>query len=212
MMFANFIGWLLTIGLMNGLIASLCLFAPLSAYESKVKKAKYEELNQKYHWSWDLREAYKAWEEKYDASRTKYWYLVLVLVIIIAFATAGVLTYADYQFEKTPWTEENYVTHQIINLADNNEVSGRISGSRRYMTGSVGEITVYQYYYVTARGSWDLQKAGEKTTEFFPTDGEPCAKWYRIHKKFWWNEETKYRCDIYIPENAMITDFIIDME
>lgn len=211
-MIGNFIGWLFTVGLMNGLIVSLCVFTPLSCYEGKVKKAKYKEIEPKHRWRCDIRQEYEQWEEQYDAKREKYWIMAIVFVLIVAIGTAGILTYADYMFEQTPWTEENYVTHKIINLADNSEISGRVSGTRRTMNGYIGEITTYQYYYVTARGSWDLQKTGEKITEFFPTDGEPCARWYRIHKEFWWNEETKYRCDIYIPEDAMITDFVIDME
>lgn len=211
-MIGNFIGWLFTVGLLNGLIASLCVFTPLSCHEDKVKKAKYKEIEPKHRWRCDVREEYEEWEKQYDAKRGKYWIMAIAFVLIVAIGTASILTYADYMFEQTPWTEENYVTHKIINLADNSEISGRVSGTRRTMNGYVGEIITYQYYYVTARGSWDLQKASEKITEFFPTDGQPCARWYRIHKKFWWNEETKYRCDIYIPEDAMITDFIIDME
>ena len=211
-MFGNFIGWLLTIGLVNGLIAAMCLFFPLSSHEEKVKKEKYAEIASRHRWRCDIKEEYEQWEKQYDAKREKYWIIALILVLVIVVGTASIFTYADYMFEQTPWTEENYVTHKIVNLADNNEISGRISGTRRHTSGYIGEITTYQYYYVTARGSWDLQKAGEKTTEFFPTSEEPCAKWYRIHKKFWWNEETKYRCDIYIPEDAMITDFVIDME
>lgn len=211
-MIGNFIGWLFTVGLLNGLIAAMCVFTPLSSHEDKVKKAKYAEIAPKHRWRCDAKEEYEQWEEKYDAKREKYWRAALALVLAIMIGTAGILTYADYMFEKTPWTEENYVTHKIINLADNSEIAGRISGTRRHTSGYIGEITTYQYYYVTTRGSWDLQKANENITEFFPTDGEPCARWYRIHKEFWWNEDTKYRCDIYIPEDAMITDFVIDME
>ena len=213
-MFGVFIGYFLTIGLLAGLIAALCVFSALSTHEEKVKQAKKTELanSGQYQWSWEIRKAVEKWEEEYDKTREKYWVAALIFVIAIIFFVAGIFTYADYQFEQMSWEEVNYVTHQIVNLADNSEINGRISGSRRYTSGYIGEITVYQYYYVTARGSWDLQKSNEATTEFFPTDGQPCAKWYRIHKKFWWNEETKYRCDIYIPKDAMITDFIIDME
>lgn len=211
-MFGVFIGYLITIGFLGAVIAALCVFPPLCSHENKVAEAKKESLKKEYLYWREQDKAFKKWEAEYNASREKYWWAALIFVLLVAFSIAGLFTYADYQFEQMPWIEENYVTHQIVNLADNNEISGRISGSRRYMTGSISEITVYQYYYVTARGSWDLQKAGENITEFFPTDGEPCARWYRIHKEFWWNEETKYRCDIYIPENAMITDFIIDME
>lgn len=211
-MIGNFIGWLLTVGLMIGLIVALILLTSLSTYEDKVKKTKYKEFESKHRWWSEARTEFEKWEEQYDRERNKYWCAAIVFILVVAIASAGILTYADYQFEKTPWTETNYVTHKIINIADNSEIAGRISGTRRHASGYIGEITVYQYYYVTARGSWDLQKASEKITEFFPTDGEPCARWYRIEKEFWWNKETKYRCDIYIPEDAMITDFVIDME
>lgn len=211
-MFGNFIGWLFTIGLLNGLIAALCLFIPLSSHEEKVKKAKYAEIEPKHRWRLDAKEEYEQWEKEYDAKRAKYWNAALVLILVIVVATAGVLTYADYMFEQAPWTEENYVTHQIINIADNSEINGAIYGSRRYVRGYIGEDTIYHYYYKNARGGWDLQKVNEENACLFLTDGEPVAKWYRIHKEFWWNEATKYRCDIYIPEGTITTEFVIDME
>lgn len=211
-MIGNFIGWLFTVGLLNGLIAALCLFTPLSCHEDKIKKVKYAEIESKHRWRCDANEEYKEWEKKYDASREKYWIMALILILVIVIATASILTYADYMFAKTPWTEENYVTHQIINIADNGEISGSISGSRRYVRGYISENTIYHYYYKNARGGWDLQKVSEKNACLFPTDGEPIAKWYRIHKKFWWNEDTEYRCDIYIPEGTITTEFVIDME
>ena len=55
-MIGNFIGWLFTVGLMNGLIVSLCVFTPLSCYEGKVKKAKYKEIEPKHRWRCDIRQ------------------------------------------------------------------------------------------------------------------------------------------------------------
>ena len=211
-MVGTFIGWLFTVGLMLGLIVALFLLLILSSYEEKVKKAKYAEIADKYRWRIDIKNEYEQWEKEYDAKRAKYWNAALAFILIVMVATAGIFTYADYMFEKTPWVEENYVNHKIINIADNSEINGSISGSRRYVKGYISEDTIYHYYYTNARGGWDLQKVSEKNACLFPTDGEPIAKWYRIHKKFWWNEDTKYRCDIYVPEGTITTEFVVDMK
>ena len=112
--------------------------------------------------------------------------------------------------EAAKWEEPyNYVTHEIINLADNNEIEGHIRG--RYVRGYIGETTTYHCYYKQNDGGMKLQQAGEKTTTIYYTDGEPRAEWYSQTRRFWWNEETRHFCRIYIPEGTMTTEFEIDM-
>ena len=131
--------------------------------------------------------------------------------IIIALCFGMYYGIPTTMIETAEWDEPvNYVTHTIVNLADNNEIEGRIRG--RYVRGYIGETTTYHYYYKQYDGGLKLQKAGEKNTTIYYTDTEPRAEWYRQTRRFWGQEETKYYCKIYIPEGSMTTEFEIDME
>ena len=136
---------------------------------------------------------------------------ILTIWVIISLAVgmcAGIPTAMIYTVE---WGEpECYVTHKIINLADNNEINGRFHG--RYVRGYIGEETTYHYYYERYDGGMDLQKANAKNAIIYYTDGEPHADWYRKSRTYWWNTEYEYSCKIYIPEGTMTTEFTIDME
>ena len=119
------------------------------------------------------------------------------------------------QCEKQPWerAEEPYVTHTIIALTDGNEINGKFRGSRYCMSGYINEKFTYVYGYKTAAGGMKIQKAGaDVATVYFDDDTEPCAKWYRWTKKFWWCEHEKTTCDIYVPTDSLEASITIDLE
>lgn len=149
--------------------------------------------------------------------RTNIWsvlFIIIVFIAVIFCVGKGVYTAVpEIMIETAEWEEPyNYVTHEIINLADSNEINGVISGRRRYVRGYIGETTTYHYYYKQYDGGMKLQKVNEKNATIYFTDSEPRAEWYSQTRTFWWKSETKYFCYIYIPEGSMTTEFEIDME
>ena len=136
---------------------------------------------------------------------------IITIWIIIAVVAGMITGIPSVMIDTAEWGEpECYVTHEIINLTDNNEINGRFHG--RYVRGYIGEETMYHYYFKRLDGGIDLQKANAKNTIIYYTDGEPHADWYRKSRTYWWNTETQYSCKIYIPEGSMTTEFAIDME
>lgn len=137
--------------------------------------------------------------------------VLFVLFIVISLAIGMYLGIPVGMIETAEWEPAvNYVTHDIINLADNNEIEGKFRG--RYVRGYIGETTTYHYYYETYDGGMKLQKASEKNTKIYFTDEEPRAEWYSKTRRFWYHTETEYWCKIYIPEGSMTTEFVVDME
>lgn len=133
-----------------------------------------------------------------------------VLVIIMFFVYA----HASIKCEKQPWQREDpYTTHTIIALQDGNEINGRFRGSRYCMSGYINEKFTYVYGYKTAGGGMKIQKAGEETTTvYFRDDIEPCAKWYKETRKYWFVEDTRYTCDIFVPTDSLEARITIDLQ
>ena len=137
--------------------------------------------------------------------------LIIIIWVIISIFFGLMTGIPTTMIEEMEWGEPvKYVSHEMVNLADNNEIEGKFSG--RYVHGYIGEKTTYHYYYKTYDGGMELQKAGADTTKIYFTDVTPHADWYKSERTYWWNTETKYSCKIYIPEGTMTTEFTIDME
>lgn len=102
-----------------------------------------------------------------------------------------------------------YVTHEIMVLADNNMMSGRI-----YMrSGYIEEAHYYLYGYKNHQGGMKTQKVkADNAVVFFTDDVEPCAKWYKEVKSFWYLDWVRYTCDIYLPTDALVADYAIDLQ
>ena len=121
---------------------------------------------------------------------------------------------ASTECSKQSWQrDEPYVTHTVMAMQDGNEVNGRIRGSRYCMSGYINEKFTYVYGYKTAGGGMKIQKAGEDTTTvYFRDDMTPCAKWYRETRKFWFVEEERYTCDIFVPTDSLEANITIDLK
>ena len=136
---------------------------------------------------------------------------VNTIVITIALCVGMYSGIPTAMIDTVEWSEpECYVTHEIVNLADNNEVQGCVRG--RYVRGYIGEETMYHYYYERSDGGMDLQKVNAKNAIIYYTDDEPHVDWYRQERTYWWYTKYQYSCKIYIPEGSMTTEFTIDME
>ena len=148
------------------------------------------------------------------AEEPKAFIIGLVVTLISALLFASFIV-SSARCEKQPWerAEEPYVTHTIIALSDGNEIDGKFRGSRYCMSGYINEKFTYVYGYKTVGGGMKIQKAGaDVSTVYFDDDIEPCAKWYRWTRKFWWCEQEKTTCDIYVPTDSLEASITIDLE
>lgn len=135
--------------------------------------------------------------------------------MLACFFLTGLLIFSAVKCEKQPWVqaEEPYVTHTIIALSDGNEINGKFRGSRYCMSGYINEKFTYVYGYKTAGGGMKIQKAGaDVATVYFNDDIEPCAKWYRWTKKFWFLEQEMTTCNIYVPTDSLEANITIDLK
>lgn len=140
---------------------------------------------------------------------------ISLVLLLIGSIIMGLHVYASVKCEKQPWVqaEEPYRTHAIIALSDGNEIDGKIKGSRYCVSGYINEKFTYVYGYKTVGGGMKIQKAGaDSATVYFNDDIEPCAKWYRWTREFWWVKEEKTTCDIYVPTDSLEASITIDLE
>ena len=141
--------------------------------------------------------------------------LISFVLLLIGGILIGLHIYASVKCEKQLWerAEDPYVTHTIIALSDGNEIDGKISGGRYCMSGYINEKFTYVYGYKTASGGMKIQKAtADTSTVYFNDDIEPCAKWYKWTREFWWCEREKTTCDIYVPTDSLEASITIDLE
>lgn len=142
----------------------------------------------------------------------------MIMISMISTVTCIILTillcYASTKIEKQPWQRgDPYVTHTVMALQDGNEINGKIRGSRYCMSGYINEKFTYVYGYKTIGGGMKIQKAGaDTTTVYFRDDIEPCAKWYEETRKYWFVEQTKYTCDIFVPTDSLEARITIDLQ
>lgn len=136
---------------------------------------------------------------------------VLVIIAAICFFSE---MYVMNKIENQPWNRPDpYVTHTIVALQDGNEVNGKINGSRYSISGYINEKFMYVYGYKSVGGGMKIQKASAKNTVvYFNDDITPNAKWYKEARRFWWLEEERYTCDIFIPTDSLQADITIDLQ
>lgn len=141
-------------------------------------------------------------------------FIISVISFVLVFIMFFLYGHASNKCEKQPWKREDpYVTHTVMALQDGNEINGKIRGSRYCMSGYINEKFTYVYGYKTVGGGMKIQKAGaDTTTVYFRDDIEPCAKWYEETRKYWFVEQTKYTCDIFVPTDSLEARITIDLQ
>lgn len=119
--------------------------------------------------------------------------------------------YPLIDIQKSPYErpDKPYVTHEIMCLADNNMLSGRI-----YLrSGYINENHHYLYGYKTASGGMKTQKVRADTAVvYFNDDVNPSAKWYEETRRLWFLTDTRITCDIYVPTDSLAADYTIDLQ
>lgn len=135
---------------------------------------------------------------------TGIWFAVLIIGFFLCL-------YPACRIEKTPYErpDKPYVTHEIMCLADNNMLSGRI-----YLrSGYINENHHYLYGYKTASGGMKTQKVRADTAVvYFNDDVNPSAKWYEETRRLWFLTDTRITCDIYVPTDSLAADYTIDLQ
>lgn len=143
------------------------------------------------------------WE---DNDSKLFWFSLVALAVGIF-----LFIYPLNRIEKSPYErpDKPYVTREIMCLADNNMISGRI-----YLrSGYINENHHYLYGYKTASGGMKTQKVRADTAVvFFNDDIEPCAKWYEETRRLWFLTDTRITCDIYVPTDSLAADYTIDLQ
>lgn len=141
--------------------------------------------------------------------------IIGLLLLGVAIACVLLLSHVTKMLDKQPWKREApYVVHTVMALNDGNEINGSFRGGRRYgMSGYINEEFMYVYGYKLSNGGMKIQKVSEKNaTVFFDNSVVPNAKWYKETKSYWWREETRYTCDIFIPEDSLQAEMVIDLQ
>ena len=136
----------------------------------------------------------------------------ICLVSAAVCAMCGILLiYPIVEADNLPYERqaEPYITHKIMALADGSAIQGRI-----YMrSATIDEKHRYTYGYETYNGGMKIQQINsDRALVFFTDSVEPCAKWYKETKKFWYFDWERYTCDIYLPTDALIADYSIDLQ
>ena len=102
-----------------------------------------------------------------------------------------------------------YVTHEIMALADGHAINGRIYMRRGY----INEVHQYTYGYKTEKGGMKTQQVNtDAAIVYFDDSLKPCAEWYKETKSFWYVNYERYTCDIYLPSDALVADYTIDLK
>lgn len=137
---------------------------------------------------------------------------VMIPISIICIAIGMRIGIPVAMIDKQEWSEPTcYVSHEIVNLSDRNEVKGEVRGGYSYVRGYIGEETTYHYYYTRPDGGFDLQKVSGKNVVIYYTDGKPRADWYVQTRSYWGIHDEKYSVRIYIPDGSLSTEYVIDM-
>ncbi len=134
----------------------------------------------------------------------------LVFIIATFLASCFMFVYPQIKIDEIEFERpEPYVTHELIALADKHSINGRIHLRR----GIVNEVYQYTYAYKLPNGGMKTQRAdNDITIVYFTDDIPPCAKWYKETREFWYYKQSKYVCEIFIPTDALVADYSIDLQ
>jgi hypothetical protein len=130
-----------------------------------------------------------------------------LVIIVLGCILLGMFIFANTRCSKQVWEREDpYATHTIVALSDGNEIEGKFRGSRN-------EKFMYVYGYKTYSGGMKIQKvSADNAVVYFRDDIDPCAKWYKETRSFWWCTQTRHTCDIFVPSNSLQAGITIDLQ
>lgn len=137
-----------------------------------------------------------------------------LIMLVISVACIVTEIHVTCKLNDQVWKRNDpYVTHTIMALHDGNEIQGSLRHRKYGMSGYINEEFMYVYGYQTYSGGMKIQKVSAKNAVvYFDDSVSPNAKWYRETRKFWWSEDERYTCDIFIPTDSLLAEFIIDLQ
>ena len=140
-------------------------------------------------------------EEKDIDTFIKIYSIISILCLII---TIGVDVYSATD----KWTSTQTATEYIVALQDESLINGKF-----YLrSGSINQKDYYKYLVKLKSGGYKVNQIPANQTTIYITDNNFRVEWYERERGLGLSNKTEKFWYIYIPENAIIYDFNIDLQ
>ena len=140
-------------------------------------------------------------EEKDIDTFIKIYSIISTLCLII---TIG----ADVYSATDKWTSTQTATEYIVALQDESLINGKF-----YLrSGSINQKDYYKYLVKLKSGGYKANQIPANQTTIYITDNNFRVEWYERERGLGLSNKTEKFWYIYIPENAIIDDFNIDLQ
>ena len=140
-------------------------------------------------------------EEKDIDTFIKIYSIISTLCLIITIGT-------DVYSATDKWTSTQTATEYIVALQDESLINGKF-----YLrSGSINQKDYYKYLVKLKSGGYKANQIPANQTTIYITDNNFRVEWYERERGLGLSNETEKFWYIYIPENAIIYDFNIDLQ
>lgn len=140
-------------------------------------------------------------EEKDIDTFIKIYSIISTLCLIIAIG-------ADVYSATDKWTSTQTATEYIVALQDESLINGKF-----YLrSGSINQKDYYKYLVKLKSGGYKANQIPANQTTIYITDNNFRVEWYERERGLGLSNKTEKFWYIYIPENAIIYDFNIDLQ
>lgn len=140
-------------------------------------------------------------EEKDINIFIKIYSIISILCLII---TIGI----DIYSATDKWTSTQTATEYIVALQDESLINGKF-----YLrSGSINQKDYYKYLVKLKFGGYKANQIPANQTIIYITDSNFRVEWYERERGLGFSKEIEKFWYIYIPENAIIYDFNIDLQ
>lgn len=140
--------------------------------------------------------------------RNKFAFYTVTAVFIVAPFALAATAFLGFAITGNKVDSKPYVVHEIVSLNDNFQVHGKFGR----ISGSIDEDLYYTYGYKTPSGGIKTQNVACRNAEVFLSDNtKPKTEWYHNRCKFWFVYGDDFPvCKIYLPTDAVISEYLID--
>lgn len=140
-------------------------------------------------------------EEKDIDTFIKIYSIISTLCLIITIGT-------DVYSATDKWTSTQTATEYIVALQDESLINGKF-----YLrSGSINQKDYYKYLVKLKSGGYKANQIPANQTTIYITDNNFRVEWYERERGLGLSNKTEKFWYIYIPENAIIYDFNIDLQ
>lgn len=127
---------------------------------------------------------------------------------IISTLCLGIALGVDIYSVTDEWTSTQITTEYIVALQDDNS----INGSFYLRSGSINQKDYYKYLVKLKSGGYKANQIPANQTIIYITDNNFRVEWYERERGLGFSQEIEKFWYIYIPENAIVYDFNIDLQ